>query len=64
MNLAAGYTLFWQVGWLQEQAISTSSDPASRHESLQYFCPEATVQLHGSWAQVLASFSAMVIFPC
>ena len=55
------YTLSKQAGCWHWQAISTSLDPASRQASLQYFSLSATVHRHGSWAQVLASFSAIVV---
>lgn len=55
------YTLSKQAGCWHWQAISTSLDPASRHASLQYFSLAGTVHRHGSWAQLFASCSAIVV---
>lgn len=43
------------VAWPHSQAISTSPDPASRQDSLQYFLPLSTGQVQGTWAQVFCS---------
>jgi hypothetical protein len=48
-----------QVAWPHSQAISTSPDPASLQDSLQYFWPLSTTQVQGTWAQVF--FSGVVI---
>jgi hypothetical protein len=51
------------VAWPHSQAISTSSDPASRQESLQYFSPWATTHVQGMCAQVFSSKSVMRLSP-
>jgi len=60
--VATRYSSCEHCGWSHWQAISTSSLPASRHASPQYFCPSGTSQRHGIWAHFFTFGFSMVNF--